>query len=95
MTSQKIDVSYVAHLSRLRLTDEESAVFQGQLAGVLGHIEALNRLDVEGIEPTAHAAPIHNVFRDDEDRPSITAREALANAPQAANDLFVTPRIVE
>jgi aspartyl-tRNA(Asn)/glutamyl-tRNA(Gln) amidotransferase subunit C len=95
MASQKIDVSYVAHLARLRLTDEEAAVFQGQLGGVLGHIEALNGLDVEGIEPTAHAAPIHNVFRDDEDRPSISAQEALANAPQAANDLFVTPRIVE
>lgn len=95
MGTVNIDVAYVAHLARLKVTQEEVEAFGGQLDGVLRHIEALTRLDLAGIEPTAHAAPIHNVFRADEPRPSIPPSEALSNAPLAANDLFITPKIVE
>lgn len=95
MGKVEIDVAYVAHLARLKLTEEEASAFGGQLDGVLDHIEALTRLDLEGIEPTAHAAPIHNVFRADEPRASIPVSEALSNAPMSANDLFITPKIVE
>ncbi|MCC6356363.1 MAG: Asp-tRNA(Asn)/Glu-tRNA(Gln) amidotransferase subunit GatC [Verrucomicrobiae bacterium] len=95
MGKVEIDVAYVAHLARLELNDGEAEAFQGQLDGVLGHIAALGRLDLEGIEPTAHAAPIHNVFRADEPRESVPESDALANAPLAANGLFITPKIVE
>jgi aspartyl-tRNA(Asn)/glutamyl-tRNA(Gln) amidotransferase subunit C len=90
-----IDVARVAHLARLALTPEEEEAFGGQLGGVLQHIAQLDRLDLAAIEPTAHASPIHNVFRADESRPGAGVSEALANAPQAASDLFITPKIVE
>jgi aspartyl-tRNA(Asn)/glutamyl-tRNA(Gln) amidotransferase subunit C len=89
------DVKYVAHLARIALTPEEEAKFGTQLAGILGYIDKLNQLDVEGIEPTAHAVPMVNVFRPDEIRPSLTNEEALRNAPAKANGLFMTPKIVE
>lgn len=95
MGKVEIDVVRVAHLARLELTEDEAAAFGGQLDSVLGHIETLTRLDLAGIEPTAHAAPIHNVFRADDPRPCIPAPEALRNAPMAANDLFITPKIIE
>ena len=95
MAATEIDVKYVAHLARLNLTKEEEQKFGAQLGQVLGYIEKLNRLDVSGVEPTAHAVPLVNVTRIDEVRPSLTNEEALRNAPAKANGLFMVPKIVE
>ena len=89
------DVKYVAHLARIALTDDEQEKFGAQLSNILGYIEKLNQLDVSGIEPTAHAVPLVNVFRPDEIRPSLPNAEALRNAPASANGLFMVPKIVE
>jgi aspartyl-tRNA(Asn)/glutamyl-tRNA(Gln) amidotransferase subunit C len=89
------DVKYVAHLARLGLTAEEEQKFGAQLGQVLGYIEKLKEVDVNDVEPTAHAVPLVNVMRADEVRPSISNEEALRNAPARANGLFVVPRIVE
>ena len=89
------DVKYVAHLARIALTPDEQEKFGAQLSNILGYIEKLNELDVSGIEPTAHAVPLVNVFRADEVRPSLPNAEALRNAPASANGLFMVPKIVE
>jgi aspartyl-tRNA(Asn)/glutamyl-tRNA(Gln) amidotransferase subunit C len=89
------DVKYVAHLARIALTADEQEKFGAQLSNILGYIEKLNQLDVDKIEPTAHAVPLVNVFRPDEVRPSLSNEEALRNAPASANGLFMVPKIVE
>jgi aspartyl-tRNA(Asn)/glutamyl-tRNA(Gln) amidotransferase subunit C len=89
------DVKYVAHLARIALTPAEQEKFNGQLGNILGYIEKLNQLDVAGIEPTAHAVPLQNVFRADEIKPSLSNEEAMRNAPSQANGLFLVPKIVE
>jgi aspartyl-tRNA(Asn)/glutamyl-tRNA(Gln) amidotransferase subunit C len=95
MSVREIDVRYVAHLARIELSPEEERQFGAQLGQILGYIEKLNQLDVNGIEPTAHAVPMVNVTRPDEIKPSLPAAEALRNAPAQANDLFMMPKIVE
>lgn len=95
MSAPQLDVRYVAHLARLHLSDEEIAQFQGQLAKVLDYVAELNEVDVSGVEPTAHTNPLFNVLRADEAQPWFTTQEALANAPHAANDLFVVTKVVE
>ena len=62
-TAEGMDVAYVAHLARLHLTEEEIAQFQDQLGQVLQYIRALEELEVEGIEPTAHAVPVEKLRR--------------------------------
>ena len=89
------DIKYVAHLARLSLSPAEEEQFGAQLAGILGYIEKLKQLDVSGIEPTAHAVPLVNVFRPDLVQPSLSNEEALPNAPAKAIVLFVVPMIVE
>jgi aspartyl-tRNA(Asn)/glutamyl-tRNA(Gln) amidotransferase subunit C len=89
------DTKYVAHLARLTLTTEEEQKLGAQLAGILGYIEKLKQLDVSQVEPTAHAVPLVNVFRRDEVRASLSNDEALRNAPEKANGLFLVPKIVE
>ncbi len=95
MSAQPIDVQYVAHLARLSLTAAEEQQMAEQLGRVLGYIEKLKEVDVEGIEPTAHAFPLVNVTRVDESRPSLSHEDAMRNAPAQANGLFIVPKIVE
>jgi len=95
MAAAEIDIKYVAHLARLRLTAEEEVKLGAQLGQILGYVEKLKELDVTGVEPTAHAVPMVNVTRADEIRPSLPRAAALRNAPQPANGLFIVPKIVE
>jgi aspartyl-tRNA(Asn)/glutamyl-tRNA(Gln) amidotransferase subunit C len=93
--SADFDVRYTAQLARLNLSEEEIAKFQAQLGQVLEYVEKLKAIDVSGVEPTAHAFAVHNVFRNDESRASLSSQEALANAPRAVNGLFVVPKVIE
>ncbi len=93
--TQGMDVGYVAHLARLELTAEETALFQGQLDQILHYVEQLNALDVAGVEPTAHAIPVYNVFRPDEVGRSLDHDDVIANAPSAANGQFRVPKIID
>ena len=90
-----LDVAYVARLARIKLTEEEEKIFQKQLDDVLKYVEKLRQLDVAGVDAAAHALPVFNVFRDDAPRDWFTAEEALSNAPQQQNGLFVVPKVVE
>ena len=91
----ELDVGYVSKLARLNLSDEETHLFQKQLADVLKYAEKLSEVDVSHVEAAAHAVPMFNVFREDEPRDWFTAEEALANAPQKANQLFIVTKVVE
>ena len=95
MSNQKIDVGYVAELARLELSDEEKAVFQGQLEDIVKYVEKISSIDVEGVEPTMHGRAIVNAFREDTVRPSMDREDALANAPRRTENEFYLPKIVE
>lgn len=90
-----IDIDYVANLARIALTDEEKALFSGQLDQVLTYIEKLNTLDVSGVEPTAHAFPVKNVWGEDKAGPTLPVEVALKNAPAARQNMVVVPKVVE
>ena len=91
----ELDVGYVSKLARLNLSDEETELFQRQLADVLKYAEKLREVDVSQVEAAAHAVPMFNVFREDKPGPCFTPEEALANAPQKANQLFIVTKVVE
>jgi aspartyl-tRNA(Asn)/glutamyl-tRNA(Gln) amidotransferase subunit C len=90
-----LDIDYVARLARLTLTPEEKARFAHQLGDVLHHIEQLGKVDVSGVEPTAHAFPIENVWGDDVARPGLPVELALKNAPAQRDHMVVVPKVVE
>lgn len=93
--SSDFDVRYTAQLARLNLSEEEITRFQAQLSQVLEYVEMLKKVDVTGVEPTAHTYPAFNIFRPDESREWFNAKQALANAPREANDLFIVTKVVE
>lgn len=95
---KKIDeaqVRKVAKLSRLDLSDDEVGRLSGELSAVVEYIEKLNELDVDGVEPLAHCLPIHNVFREDVVKESLSNEDALANAPQRHEEYFKVPKVLD
>ena len=84
LTSEQ--VRWVAHLARLELTDAELETMTRQLSSIVDYVAQLQEVNTEGVEPLAHALAVHNVFRDDEPRPSLPVDEALANAPDRRTD---------
>jgi aspartyl-tRNA(Asn)/glutamyl-tRNA(Gln) amidotransferase subunit C len=74
-------VLHIARLSRVYLTDDELQTFADQLGDIIGHFDVLNRIDTEGVEPTAHTLPLRNVMAEDVARPSLSQEDVLAPAP--------------
>jgi aspartyl-tRNA(Asn)/glutamyl-tRNA(Gln) amidotransferase subunit C len=90
-----LNLDHVANLARINLTPEEKARFATQIGDVLAYIAQLNEVDVSGIEPTAHAFPVVNVWAADIAEPGLSVSDALRNAPEKRDDMFVVPKVVE
>lgn len=95
MAIDRKTVENVAKLARLQLTPEELDRYGKQLGAILDYIAKLEKLDVQGLEPLAHAVDTANVFREDAPRPSLPRDAALQNAPDKNGDFFIVPKIVE
>ena len=95
MSSEQMDVRYVANLARMELSDEECATFQSQLEAVLGYIEKLKNVNVVGIEPTAHATPVFDRLREDVSRKGLGQEDLLRNAPESALGQIRVPKVVD
>ncbi len=91
----KMDIEKVARLARLELSDQEKKTFGNQLEQILTYMEQLNRLDTKGIEPTSHAIPVYNAFREDEAKSSFPKEEVLGIGPEQEDGHFKVPRIIE
>ncbi len=89
------DVSKVALLARLKLTDAELEALTAQMGQVLSYVEILNEVDTENVEPMAHAVEVSNVLREDEVRESLPREAALANAPKSDGKCFLVPAILD
>jgi aspartyl-tRNA(Asn)/glutamyl-tRNA(Gln) amidotransferase subunit C len=89
------EVRKVALLARLELEPEELERQARNLNSLLAQFEALQKLDVTGVEPTSHSVPLFNVLREDVALPSLPREEALRNAPESRDGCFVVPRIIE
>ncbi|MGF1448809.1 MAG: Asp-tRNA(Asn)/Glu-tRNA(Gln) amidotransferase subunit GatC [Opitutales bacterium] len=90
-----IDIDYVARLARIALTPEEKAKFGAQLGQVLEHFQKLEAIDVDGVEPMAHAFDVVNVLDADEPTEPFTPEQALRNAPARRDNQIVVPKVVD
>jgi len=84
-------VLHVAKLARLRLSDEEVERMTEELSDILGHVDRISQMDLEGVEPTSHVVALENVLRADVPRPSLPREAALANAPEPVDGAFRVP----
>lgn len=91
----EIDIDHVARLARLELTEEERVRLRAQLGAILEHAAKIGEVATADVPPTASAIARSNVLRPDERTDSLSVADVLANAPEAEDDRFKVPRIVE
>ncbi|WP_026922939.1 Asp-tRNA(Asn)/Glu-tRNA(Gln) amidotransferase subunit GatC [Glycomyces arizonensis] len=94
-TISREEVAHLARLARLEVTDDELDAFAGQLDVILESMKTLGEVDTEGVQPTSHAVPLVNVFREDQPRPSLPRDAVLAGGPDTVEDRFRVPRILD
>lgn len=91
-----IDIDYVANLARLDMSDAEKAKLGSQLDDILGYFDKLNAVDVDGVEPMAHAHRVTNVWREgDEPGPTLDPERVTGMAPESRDNQVVVPKVVE
>ena len=95
MTIDKDTVVRIARLSRIAMEEDALEPMAQELNGILAWVEQLGEVDTEGVEPMTGA--IAAALPQREDRPEAGTRtdELLANAPEADDDFFVVPKVVE
>ena len=94
MSSDSFDIKKIALLARLKLTEEEQIRLGRQFEGILQHIDQLNKLDTENVEPTSHVLPLQNVFREDEVKNVFEDGPYLTLAPKQDKDHYEVPQII-
>jgi aspartyl-tRNA(Asn)/glutamyl-tRNA(Gln) amidotransferase subunit C len=95
MAESHIDVRYVANLARINLTEDEVTCFESQLEDIMGYIDKLSEVDIEGIEPSAHAYALANRVRQDDPQESLAPSGLLQNAPDQSNNQLRVPKVVD
>ena len=85
----------VAHLARIRVPDEDLPALASEFNTILGFIEQLQEVDVEGVEPMASVTPMRLKRREDVVMAGGDAAKVLSNAPDAREGFFAVPKVVE
>ncbi|MBB36727.1 MAG: Asp-tRNA(Asn)/Glu-tRNA(Gln) amidotransferase GatCAB subunit C [Hirschia sp.] len=95
MSVDKDTVRKVARLSRIKLPEERVEPMTEELNSILGWIEQLAEVDVEGIEPMTSAVELSMPMREDVVTDGNIQDKILANAPRSEDGFFVVPKVVE
>ena len=95
MTLTHTDVTHIARLARLALTEEELAHYQEQLSAILDYAARLNELDLSGVPAALQAVAGHNVMREDVVTPSLAPEDVLFNAAATAEGQFLIQAVLE
>ena len=95
MTIDKDTVVRIARLSRIAMEDDALEPMAQELNGILAWVEQLSEVDTDGVEPMTGAIAATLPQRDDSAEAGTPTDELLANAPEADDDFFVVPKVVE
>jgi aspartyl-tRNA(Asn)/glutamyl-tRNA(Gln) amidotransferase subunit C len=88
-------VRRIATLARIRMDDAEVTTLVGELNSILGWIEQLNEVDIDGVDPLTGASHMALKMRDDAVSDGGYPDQILRNAPDRIGDFFAVPKVVE
>ena len=95
MSVDPATVRHIAKLARVAVTDAEVAALAPELTNILGWVEQLQEVDVEGVEPMTAVIPNRLRLREDEVADGGIREEVLKNAPVAEHGFFAVPKVIE
>jgi aspartyl-tRNA(Asn)/glutamyl-tRNA(Gln) amidotransferase subunit C len=88
-------VRRIAHLARIEVTEAETPHLQNEINAILKFVEALDAVDVAGVEPMTSVIPMRLPMREDVVTDGGIAPLVLANAPMTEDGFFVVPKVIE
>lgn len=88
-------VKRVAHLARIEVQDADAERMTGELNQILGFVEQLSEVNVDGVEPMTSAIPTTMRLRPDEVTDGSKADDVVANSPATEDNFFMVPKVVE
>ncbi len=91
MPIEREQVLHVARLARLAIPEDEVGRIQSELGAILEAVSKVAELDLADVPPTSHPLAVVNVWDEDEPRPSLSRKQALANAPDPVEGAFRVP----
>mgnify|MGYP000093996519 CR=1 FL=1 len=89
------DVSHLAGLARIALSEEEISKLTGELGAIVSAVESIKEVATQDVVPTSHPIPLGNVFREDVVEPSLSQESALSAAPDSAEGRFRVAAILD
>lgn len=95
MSVDAATVRHIAKLARIAVSEEEVEAFAPELSNIIGWIEQLQEVDVEGVAPMTAVIPNTLRLRDDVVTDGGRQSEILANAPAAEHGFFAVPKVIE
>ena len=95
MSISKEEVMHIAKLARLNINDNELEKYTKDLSSIVDYAKELEKINIDGVKPTAHILEINNVFRKDEVGDSFSREEILKNAKTKAAGCITVPKVVE
>ncbi|MBA3324603.1 MAG: Asp-tRNA(Asn)/Glu-tRNA(Gln) amidotransferase subunit GatC [Rhodobacteraceae bacterium] len=95
MSIDKETARRVAHLARIAVAEDDLDRVAAELSGILGFMEQLREVDVEGVEPMTSVTPMALPLRADRVTEGDQRDRILANAPDARQGFFTVPKVVE
>ena len=95
MALDKATVAHIAHLARIRVSDEELERLAGELSNIIGWVEQLGEIDTSEVEPMTSTVAMTLPWRQDEVTDGGIAGKVTANAPDAAHGFYTVPKVVE
>ena len=95
MAIDKQTVVKVARLARIAVSDDEAEALRGELNAILGFVEQLDEVDVDGVEPMTAVVHVPMKSREDIVTAGGHAEKVLANAPVREGPFFAVPKVVE
>lgn len=94
MEISKKEIEYIANLSRLTIAENEIEEYTKQLSEILEHVNRLQKINTDNIEPMFYAVDIKNVFREDLNEASVPTKKVLDAAPLTEKNCFKVPKII-
>ena len=95
MSIDKDTAHRVAHLARIRVEEDALPALAEEFNAILGFIEQLNEVDVEGVDPMTSVTPMRLKRRADVVTDGDQQDKVLKNAPDAREGFFAVPKVVE
>ena len=95
MSVDAATVKRIGRLARIRIEEEEVAGYQAELNAILGFVEQLGEVNVDGVEPMTSVTPMKLRRRDDVVTDGNYAEAIVKNAPLTEDNFFMVPKVVE